>query len=131
MYPFILSTVILLILDGFFLTLVASPIFKMQIADVQSSPLKLNILGVILSYVFLIFGLHYFIISKRRPVLDAFLFGLTVYGVYETTSLAVLKKWRIQTVLMDTLWGGVLFASTTFLTYRISSSQLLNWIKKY
>lgn len=119
MYAFVVSTLVFLMLDGFFLTFVASPIFRVQIADVQSSPMKVNLVGVILCYGFLIFGLHYFIISKRRPVLDAFLFGLVVYGVYETTTLAVLKNWRIETVLMDTLWGGVLFALTAFLTYKI------------
>lgn len=119
MYAFVVSTLVFLMLDGFFLTFVASPIFRVQIADVQSSPMKVNLVGVLLCYGFLIFGLHYFIISKRRPVLDAFLFGLVVYGVYETTTLAVLKNWRIETVLMDTLWGGVLFALTAFLTYKI------------
>ena len=119
MYSFILSAVILFILDGLFLTFIAGPIFKLQIANVQSSPLKLNITGTILSYVFLIFGLNYFIISKRRSVTDAFLLGITVYGVYETTTLALLKKWHIQTVLIDTFWGGILFALTTLLTYKV------------
>ena len=117
---YVVSTLIFLMLDGVFLTL-ASPLFKAQIADVQASPLRVNVWGVILCYLFLIFGLQYFIISKRRPVLDAFLFGLVVYGVYETTTFALLKNWRIETVLMDTLWGGVLFALTTFLTYKASA----------
>ena len=117
---YVVSTLIFLMLDGVFLT-VASPMFKAQIADVQSSPLRVNMWGVILCYLFLIFGLQYFIISKRRPVLDAFLFGLVVYGVYETTTFALLKNWRIQTMLLDTLWGGVLFALTTFLTYKASA----------
>lgn len=117
---YVVSTLIFLMLDGVFLTL-ASPMFKAQIADVQSSPLRVNMWGGILCYLFLIFGLQYFIISKRRPVLDAFLFGLVVYGVYETTTFALLKNWRIETVLMDTLWGGVLFALTTFLTYKASA----------
>ena len=117
---YVVSTLIFLMLDGVFLT-VASPMFKAQIADVQSSPLRVNMWGVILCYLFLIFGLQYFIISKRRPVLDAFLFGLVVYGVYETTTFALLKNWRIQTMLLDTLWGGVLFALTTFFTYKASA----------
>jgi len=52
-------------------------------------------------------------------VFDAFLLGVFVYGVYETTSLALLRKWRPTTVLIDTLWGGILFALTTYLTYLI------------
>lgn len=130
LYSLIVSAVVLLILDGLNLTFVAGPIFKKQISDVQHSPLKVNTLGAIMSYVFLIFGLHYFIINKRRPVCDAFLFGLTVYGVYETTTLALLKNWRFETFLIDTLWGGVLFALTTFLTYKIIQSSFSKKLMK-
>jgi uncharacterized membrane protein len=52
-------------------------------------------------------------------VLDAFLLGIVIYGVYETTSYALLKKWKLSIVLMDTLWGGVLFGLTTALVYSL------------
>ena len=112
------STVVMLILDVGFLSMNAD-MFKIQIADVQHSPLKLNPIGALLSYMFLIFGLNYFILSPHRSILDAFLFGFVIYGVYETTTLALLHKWRFSTVIIDTLWGGTLFALTTFITYKI------------
>lgn len=52
--------------------------------------------------------------------MEAFLLGLVIYGVYETTTYSVLKNWKISTVITDTLWGGVLFYLTTFFTYKIS-----------
>lgn len=88
--------------------------FQWQINKVQQSPLKVRYLGAALCYVFLIAGLHYFILKPKRPVSDAFLLGLVIYGVYETTNYALLKDWALSTVIIDTLWGGVLFALTTF-----------------
>jgi uncharacterized membrane protein len=111
-------TVILLALDFIYISVIRN-MFEIQIADVQRVALQIRPLGGILCYILLVFGLYYFIVREHRPVFDAFLLGLVIYGVYETTSYALLKKWRWNIVLMDTLWGGVLFALTTFITYKV------------
>ena len=41
--------------------------------------------------------------------------------VYETTNKAILKKWTWFTVLLDGIWGGILFATTTFIIYKLFS----------
>jgi uncharacterized membrane protein len=64
-------------------------------------------------------GLNYFILREKRPILDAFLLGVMVYGVFETTSFVMFDNWTVPIILMDTLWGGVLFASTTYLSRKI------------
>ena len=122
MRELIISSLILFILDSIFIYLNSS-MFSSQIMDVQASPLKINIVGGILSYVFLIGGLNYFILREHRSVLDAFILGLIIYGVYETTTYALLKKWHLRTVITDTLWGGILFGSTTYLTYILLDIQ--------
>lgn len=94
----------------------AKPYFDHQIKLVQGSPLTLNIIGAIGCYICLIFILYYFIIKQNVSVLEAFLLGASVYGVYEFTNYATLKDWKIGTVIMDTLWGGTLFALTTYMT---------------
>ena len=66
-----------------------------------------------------IFGINYFIIKPKRSISDAFLLGLVIYGTYETTNWAIFTKWSVKTVIIDTLWGGILFALTTHLTYMI------------
>jgi uncharacterized membrane protein len=116
MRKIIVSSLILLVLDAIFIYLMSST-FSSQIFDVQRSPLHINRYSAIICYILIIFGLNYFIIQKRKSVFDAFLLGIFVYGVYETTSLALLRKWRPSTVVIDTLWGGILFALTTYLTY--------------
>ena len=41
--------------------------------------------------------------------------------VYETTNKAILKDWSWKTVMIDGIWGGILFALTTYLTYTLYS----------
>ena len=65
-------------------------------------------------------GLNYFIIKPKRSISDAFLLGLVIYGTYETTNWAIFTKWSIQTVIIDTLWGGTLFALTAFIVRSLS-----------
>ena len=114
----LLSAIIFVIIDFFYLNIIKQ-YFKNQIEKVQKTPLKVNNLGALLCYIFLIFGLNYFIIQPKRSVSDAFLLGILIYGVYETTSYALLSNWSFLTVIMDTLWGGTLFAITTFIINQI------------
>jgi len=110
----LISAIVFLSLDSVYLTL-TSNYFKKQIQNVQGSELKMNFLGAAICYVFLIFGINYFIIKPRKSVSDAFLLGIVIYGVYETTNYAILKNWAILSVILDTLWGGTLFALTTYI----------------
>lgn len=113
-FAFLISAIVFVILDYLYLGLM-KVYFEKQVQLVQGSPLKVNLLGAIICYIFLITGLNYFIIKPNRSVMDAFLFGLVIYAVYETTNLALFTKWSWLTVFMDTLWGGILFALTTLI----------------
>jgi uncharacterized membrane protein len=110
----LLSAIVMLSLDFVYLN-VMKGYFMNQVKNVQGSPLKLNYLGVAICYIFLIAGINYFIIKPRKSVSDAFLLGLVIYGVYETTNYALFSNWSIVSVIIDTLWGGLLFASTAYI----------------
>ena len=114
---FIIS-VTMLTLDFIFLS-ANQKMFEIQIADVQRVSLQFRPMGALLCYIALVFGLYYFIIKTNRPPLDAFLLGLVINAVYEGTTYAILKKWKWQLVIMDTLWGGVLLSLTTIITYKL------------
>jgi uncharacterized membrane protein len=88
------------------------------IENIQGSPMTIRFTYVIASYLFLMFGMYYFLLrdinvnAKWSPqILRAFLFGIVVYGVYETTNAAILSKWTLDLVVIDTLWGGILYAT--------------------
>lgn len=111
---FLSSGFILLCLDFIYLYIIKN-YFKNQIYIIQNSTFTLNILSAILCYIIIIFGINYFIIIPNKSELDAFLLGIFVYGVYETTNKALFTKWKWTTVLLDTLWGGILFVLTTYI----------------
>ena len=98
----------LLSLDGIFFYLVQSQMSKM-INNIQQMPMKINWLYFILCYLVLTFAIYYFIIRLNRPLVDAFLLGMTIYAVFETTNAAIFTKWQKIIVLIDILWGGILF----------------------
>ena len=110
----LISAIVLISIDSVYLNLVKD-MFRKQIKSVQGSDVQLNYLGAGVCYIFLVTGLNYFIIKPKKSVTDAFLFGLVIYGVYETTNYALFKNWSIITVIMDILWGGILFAATTYI----------------
>jgi uncharacterized membrane protein len=64
-------------------------------------------------------GLYYFIIQPNKGVLDAFLLGIFVNGIYESTNYSAFSKWTLQMVVIDTIWGGLLFGITSFLFRQI------------
>jgi uncharacterized membrane protein len=116
MFDFLMlvSAIVFITTDFVYLNIIKN-YFLNQIKIVQGSEPKVNYLGVALCYVFLIAGINYFIIKPRKSVNDAFLLGIVIYGVYETTNYALFKNWSLITVIIDTLWGGLLFASTTYI----------------
>jgi uncharacterized membrane protein len=67
----------------------------------------------------LILGLYYFILKENKSLKDAFLLGIFVYGVYELVTITLLKDWKWKTVIIDTLWGGILFTTTVYITRNI------------
>ena len=108
----------MLLLDAIYLT-TFSKFFNDVVTKVQGSKIQFRVIGAILCYICLIFGLNYFIISQKKSLLDAFILGIVIYGVYETTSYTLLKDWSPIAVAMDTLWGGILFTLTTYFTYTL------------
>jgi len=112
----IFTFVIFILLDSLYLSLMRD-YFDNQIQIIQGTKINLKIYPAIICYIALVFGLYYFIISKNNSILDAFLLGIVIYSVYETTNLALINKWTIKTAIIDTLWGGILFSLTTFLIY--------------
>jgi len=106
----------LLLLDAVYL-MIMKDTFKKQIELIQKSPLELNMYAGAVCYIALAIGLYYFIIKDKKPVRDAFLLGLVIYTVYETTTMALFKDWQLKNAVIDSIWGGVLFATITQLLY--------------
>ena len=111
---YLLFSIIFSLIDMVYLTS-AKHFFQTQIKAVQKTDLVLNLTSTLLCYIILTTGIFYFAIYKKLSLIETALLGLFVYGVYETTTHAIFKEWKWITVLMDTVWGAILFSSSVYL----------------
>ena len=118
--PFFFIMALFVMVDSLFI-FSTRKMYENQIVTIQRVAMTIKPMGAIACYFLLSFGLLYFIIlpsqsqAKMDAVYRAFWLGLVVYGVYATTVYAILKKWKPEIAIMDTIWGGILFASVTWL----------------
>jgi uncharacterized membrane protein len=127
--------VIVLALDAVFLYL-SKDLFARQVMLVQGTAMKVNISSAAVCYFLIVVGLYYFVLRHiivpnatsaaasiqtmrlNDGIRAAFFLGILVYGVYETTTLAILRNWSPMTAIIDTTWGGTLFALSAYLFYK-------------
>lgn len=76
--------------------------------------------GFLATYLFMTSIIYYFGIIKKFQSSDMFLLGLSIYGVYELSNYTTLKDWNLKMVILDTLWGGILYASTFYLIKKLN-----------
>jgi uncharacterized membrane protein len=117
-YKILLISIIFIGLDFIYLSSIRD-LFDSQIKLVQGKGIKINLLAAFLCYISLVFGIYYFIIKEKKSIFQAFLLGLVIYTVYEFTNWSLFTDWKLSTVIMDSLWGGVLFMLTTSIIYYV------------
>ena len=103
----------MLILDFIWLTMFMSKRYKVMIKDIQGEELKVNMIYAVLVYLLMIIGQQVYIKplikSKKDVLIYGGLFGLIVFGIYDLTAGAVIKKWDLKLAIIDILWGVFLF----------------------
>ena len=72
---------------------------------IQGTPVRFSLWPAVVVYIALAY-----LLLQQTSVQGAFLNGAAVYAVYDFTNLAILKDYTVQFAVMDTLWGGTLFA---------------------
>ena len=122
----LVAIVLFLVLDAFYLGTTSGEWNKLLLR-IQGSPLKVKMIPAVLCYSLIVFSWYYFIYSEHRvhrnvmrSVKTAFILGFVIYGIYELTNAAIINKWGWKYVVMDTLWGGILYALVTFITLKFA-----------
>ena len=119
----LVSGVVMLLLDFVYLSS-TSHFFNDVVKGIQGRKIRFNMIGAIICYPLLFLGLNYFVLlnkklSKKQKIIDALILGLVIYGVFETTNLAIFDNWLKEAVIIDTVWGGLLFTLTTIITLKL------------
>jgi uncharacterized membrane protein len=118
-YSLIISSILLVLIDSVYLSMIGKSAFEKTVAAIQGSKLVVNMPPAIFTYILMAIILNYFIISANKPAFDAFILGFCAYGIFDFTNLAIFKNYTLKTAIMDTLWGAILFYVTTLITYKI------------
>lgn len=113
-------------IDMIWLGLVAKDFYRAQIGALMKS--DVNWAAAIIFYLIFIAGLVVFVITPAMEkgswthalLLGAF-FGLVCYATYDLTNLAVAKDWPLLVTIVDLVWGAVLAASVSVITYFIAT----------
>ena len=104
----------MLVLDGIFLSFFGPKFIKM-IENIQNSKVSVKYIPMIVTYIVLVFQLYYFIIKQNKSLLDAFLLGFTTYAIFDLTNFTLIKNYKLEILLIDSIWGGILYALTTYI----------------
>ena len=124
MNSFIVSSVLLVLVDSIYLYFIGKPVFDKKVAAIQNSALVVNMPPAIFTYILMAILLNYFIISVNKSPFDAFILGFCTYGIFDFTNMAIFKKYNLRTAITDTLWGAILFFTVTSITYYVKKSKM-------
>jgi uncharacterized membrane protein len=121
---YIIAFSVFLTIDMIWLGLIAKNFYREQI-DILMKP-DINWIAAIIFYLIFIIGLVIFAIAPAvekglwtHALIFGALFGFICYATYDLTNLAIAKDWPLLVTIVDMLWGGVLAASVSIITYFI------------
>jgi len=117
LFNFFIVLVVFLVLDLPMITLINKDMYKNLFASINNGEIVDSsniIIGAIVAYLLLAYGLYIFAI-KNKSIFNGALFGLVVYGVYNFTNLAVIAKYGLTQSIIDTVWGTILCSMITYI----------------
>ena len=109
---YLVTLLVLFVLDVLFLAFVAKDIFAAQVGDMLGD---IRPVAAILFYLLYIVGVVIFVngpaaATPRSTLLYGGLFGLFCYATFEFTAMSLLKHWTWPVVALDTSWGAIVTA---------------------
>lgn len=117
LFNFFIVLVVYLVLDLPMILLINKDMYKNLFESINNGAIVDStniIIGGIVAYLLLAYGLYIFAI-KNKSIFNGALFGLVVYGVYNFTNLAVIAKYDLIPSVIDTVWGTILCSMITYI----------------
>jgi uncharacterized membrane protein len=123
---FFIALPVFFVIDMIWLVIVAKKFYQQQIGFLMKP--DINWVAAIVFYLLFIGGLVIFVISPAvkiqswvHALIYGALFGLITYATYDLTNLATIKDWPLLVTVVDLIWGTVLAASISVITYFIAN----------
>jgi uncharacterized membrane protein len=113
-------------IDMVWLGLIAKNFYAKQIGFLMKT--DINWVAAIIFYLLFIVGLVLFVITPAlekhswiNALLLGVLFGLITYATYDLTNLATIKNWPLLVTIVDLIWGMVLAALVSVISFFIAT----------
>ncbi len=124
---YLIAFLVFIVIDLVWLGLLAKKFYADQIGFLMKK--KVNWTAAILFYLLFVGGMVFFVISPameagswEKALLSGALFGLITYATYDLTNLATLKDWPVLLTVVDLVWGTLLAASVSLITFLIATN---------
>ena len=122
---YLIALPVFFVIDMFWLGVVAKDFYRDQIGTLMKP--DINWIAAVIFYLIFILGLVVFVIgpavekgSWSQALIFGALFGFVCYATYDLTNLAVAKDWPLLVTMVDLVWGAVLAASVSTISYFIA-----------
>jgi uncharacterized membrane protein len=119
---FLTALVVFFAIDLVWLGVIASKLYRHYLGSLMAD--KVNWPAALIFYGIFISGLVFFVIepalareSLRYAIGVGAFFGFITYATYDLTNLATLKDWPLTITIIDLVWGSLLSASVSGITY--------------
>ena len=121
-----------LLVDYLFLRSVMGPWYSAQYPDLLrqvNGVIKVNYVAALACYLLMLICLTYFVFQLPPNsawgwvIFQGFLLGVTFYGVFDLTNLAILSGWSWLVSIVEILWGGIICGAT----YAVMFSLIKFW----
>lgn len=123
---YLITLPIFFAIDLIWLGVIAKNFYREHLGNLLKD--NVNWTAAIIFYLMFIAGMIIFVISpaiEKNSWMSALiygaLFGLITYATYDLTNLATLKGFPVTVVIADMLWGMILSASVSIISYFVST----------
>ncbi len=121
---FLISAVIFLILDSFWLIIANKKFYQPYIGHLMG---QTKFLPAVIFYLIYMIALVFFVLvpglekeSLSYVLLVGAFFGAVCYATYDLTNLATLRDWPLKITIIDIIWGSFVTSLSATLTYVIA-----------
>ncbi|MDD2680763.1 MAG: DUF2177 family protein [Patescibacteria group bacterium] len=121
---YLVAFIVFLLIDMTWLVLIANNFYSKHIGFLMKT--NVNWVAATIFYLIFIAGVVIFVInpalvkgSWSHALIFGAMFGLVTYATYDLTNLATIKDWPLIITIVDLIWGTVLTASVSIITYFI------------
>ena len=122
---YLISLSVFLAIDMVWLVFIAKNFYAKHIGFLMAK--NPNLVAAFIFYLIFIAGLIVFVINPAldkklwtQALLMGAFFGLVTYATYDLTNLATVKNWPLIITIVDLIWGTVLSATVSVVTYFIA-----------